>query len=499
MTRGELTPHALQRVPVVVWAALVGVTVLIAHLPSFAHTLMDGDEAIYGSIAALMNMGDPLYGSGGVDNKPPGIFWLYALTFRGFGNYQMTAVHVVGFAAVAATCLLIFLLARSLAGTRAGLLAGLFYGLLTAAGNPRLLAANTEVFMMLPLAASVLLTVRRRWFWSGVLMVVAGAFRQSAAIDLILSGFAILWLEPKGSRLRATSLLGGGLIAGLAAGAVAVAATGSIGGFWRWTVGSLYGYASNNWNPGLVWSRAQDSLVPFVFYMSVFWIAALAWTARWRSLDARGRLMVVWLIVGMVGSLAGGHLSWHYFIQAMGPLAVLAALAFDRIQLRRFAVGAAAVGILLPAAAWWSYDLRADPLTYDSAPAPQDVAVAAYIHDHTAASDRVFVWGVWPALYVESDRVMASRFPGFLRGFARGSGLPPDNWDTTPDVWPLLQSDLTANPPALIVDTSPANWSSFAVYPMSNYPVLADFVAAHYHVVATVDGVVIYARTMTAT
>jgi hypothetical protein len=91
---------------------------------------------------------------------------------------------------------------------------------------------------------------------------------------------------------------------------------------------------------------------------------------------------------------------------------------------------------------------------------------------------------------------MASRFPGFLRGFTRGSGLPPNNWDTAPDVWPALASDLARNPPALIVDTSSADWSDFAMYPIRNYPVLADLVASHYHPVATVGGVVIYARSV---
>ena len=95
---------------------------------------------------------------------------------------------------------------------------------------------------------------------------------------------------------------------------------------------------------------------------------------------------------------------------------------------------------------------------------------------------------------VESDRVQSSRFPGFLRGFDRGSDLPPNNWDTSPDVWPELRSDLQRNPPALIVDTAAADWSDFANYPMSNYPVLAQLVAADYRQVATVDGVVIYAR-----
>ncbi|MGH7764212.1 MAG: hypothetical protein ACREOM_07330 [Candidatus Dormibacteraceae bacterium] len=125
---------------------------------------------------------------------------------------------------------------------------------------------------------------------------------------------------------------------------------------------------------------------------------------------------------------------------------------------------------------------------------PQHEAVAAYIRDHTSPSARVFVWGDWPALYVESDRLMSGRFPGFLRGFARGIALPPNNWDTAPDVWPLLQADLDADPPALIIDTAAAGWSDFSMYPMSSYPVLADLVAARYHAVATVDSVVIYAR-----
>ena len=479
---------------IALWAALVGITVVFAHLPSFAHRLLDGDEAIYASIAALMNTGEPLYGAGGVDNKPPGIFWVYATTFRAAGTYQMTAVHAVGLAVMLATCALLFVIGRDLGGVRTGLLAALFYGVLTAAGNPRLLATNTEILMMLPLVASVLLMLRRHWLWSGLLLVAAGAFRQVAAVNVILVVFAILWLEPPGSRRRAAALFGGGIVAGLAAGALALLVSGSLAGFWRWTVSSLYGYASTNWIPSFVWLRAKDSIIPFVIDMAVLWIAAIALATQWRRLDTKERLVMVWLVVAMVGSVAAGHLSWHYFIQAMGPLAVAGALAFERLTLRRWVVAVAALGILVPAAGWWAYDLGADPLTYDfGAPVPQHGAVAAYIRDHTTPDQRVFVWGDWPALYVESDRLMSSRFPGFLRGFGRGSGIPPDNWDTKPDVWPALESDLNAHPPALIVDTASAGWSDFSMYPMSNYPVLADLVASRYHAVATVDGVVIYA------
>jgi hypothetical protein len=200
----------------------------------------------------------------------------------------------------------------------------------------------------------------------------------------------------------------------------------------------------------------------------------------------------------VAGSLAGGHLSWHYFIQVMGPLALLAAFAIDGAlegSRRRLVTGATIAGLAVPMLYWAVYDVAADPLTYDvSGSIPQHQLVATYIHDHTMPGDRVFVWGDWPALNVESDRLMASRFPGFLRGFSRGSSQPPNNWDTTSDVWPLLKADLDRNPPALIVDTAAAGWSDFSMYPMRNYPVLADLVTSHYHAMATVDGVVIFAR-----
>src|ERR1700730_16374333 len=99
------------------WAGVVTATVVVAHLPSFLHRLLDGDEAIYGSIAALLNTGGPLYGSGGVDNKPPGVYWVYAAPFQAAGTYQMTAIHVVGLAAILATCALLFGIGRDLAGT----------------------------------------------------------------------------------------------------------------------------------------------------------------------------------------------------------------------------------------------------------------------------------------------------------------------------------------------------------------------------------------------
>jgi hypothetical protein len=480
------------------WTAIATICVIALHVPSFVHRLMDGDEAVYGAIAALMNQGGRLYADGGVDNKPPGIYWTYAATFEAFGRYQMTAVHAVELLAIAATCGVLVAVGWMMSCRRVGILAALLYGALTASGNPRLLAANSEVFMVLPLTAAFLLLLRRQWFWSAVLMVMGGAFKQVAAVDVLLLPLALLLFEAPPRRVRGALLFGAGLAAGLAAGAALLAVTGSIPGFWRWTVETLVGYASGNWTPANVWSRAQGSLVPFLLWGVFAWIAALAFAVRWRRLAPAEKLAVAWLALSFIGAMAAGHLAWHYFIQVMPPLALLAALMVERAlrwQSWRRAVAAIAVlGVAIPAVYWFSFDLTADPLTYDWTGAPaQHQAVADYIAAHTRPGDRLFVWGVWASLYVESDREMATRFPQFLSGYPRGSGPAPLAWDTAADVWPLVVSDLERNPPALIVDTSSAGWSDFT-YPMSDYPLLGDYVAAHYRQVATVDGVAIYAR-----
>src|SRR5437016_10697115 len=218
-----------KRMAPAVWLAAVGGVVAVLHLPEFTHRLLDGDEAIYSSIAVLMNRGGSLYAAGGVDNKPPGIFWVYSAVFKLAGDYQMTAVHAAGFVAMAGTCVLLYLITRDLAARRAGLLAALFYGILTAAGNPRLLASNTEIFMMLPLTASVLLMLRRRWTWSGLMLVAAGTFRQPAAASLLLVPVAIAWLESlPPSRMAAAVRVTTGLVLGLILGAVVLMTTSSL-------------------------------------------------------------------------------------------------------------------------------------------------------------------------------------------------------------------------------------------------------------------------------
>src|SRR5260370_25261163 len=88
---------------------------------------------------------------------------------------------------------------------------------------------------------------------------------------------------------------------------------------------------------------------------------------RWRRLDPGQRLVIAGLVWSALGSLAGGHLSWHYFIQVMGPLALLAAFAVDsalRTPLRKRVAVIVAIRIAVPALACGAYDVAGNPVTY---------------------------------------------------------------------------------------------------------------------------------------
>ena len=452
---------------------------------TLAHRLLDPDEAGYSAIAALMNAGGRLYADGGVDNKPPVIFWVYSLIFRAFGRYDLTAVHALKIAVVLATAGFVALIARRLAGEAAAAGAALLYIAFTAAGYGNLAAANTEVFMMLPATASFWLLLERRWLLSGAVLAVAVLTKQVAAVQVLLYPAAAILLH---LRARAVVEAAAGFGIGLAVLLGIVAVTGSLAGFWQWAVLALVtGYGPSAWTGGQVLRDAGNGLVPWLLATPLLTVPALLRLALVRAAGTEERLTQAWLVVSAAGAVAGGHFFGHYFIELVGPLAALSAVAVTGLAMRgraRVAAAAVVAALAVPAVVTVLQDYSGTGVQSD----PASVYVAA----HSGPADRVFVWGNSPQVYVYSGLVPGTRFPGFLRGFPRSEGLAPRSWDTTAEVWPQLAADFDSHPPLYVVDTSTAGWSAFGLYPMSRFPVLPEIVAARYELVAEVDRVAIY-------
>ncbi len=233
--------------------------------------------------------------------------------------------------------------------------------------------------------------------------------------------------------------------------------------------------------------------------------AAAGWQRTTVDVDHSRDLGVIfvagWALCAAAMTCLGGRFYDHYFPAAIPPLAALGAAGWWRLRSvawRRVLATLAFIPIALCAYAGWNFEGAMRVL---GDPRPQYLGIADYVREHTRPDDRVFVWGYFPLIYVAADRLAASRFVGchYLTGYAAiglGRKLPPDVEDALgiPGGFQILVDELEAARPPILVDTAPADLHHWARYPLSRYPVLDAYVAAHYVREAEVQGAVIYRR-----
>ena len=490
---------------------VVGLVVTVIHAPLLTKPFVDSDEAVYASIAALTNSVGRLYAEGGVDNKFPGIFWIYAAVFRVFGQYSMNAVHVLTIVFVLATCAVLGRIVSRIGNESAVWLVALFYGIATTLYTPKMLGANTEIFTMLPISIAVLLILpsvsSRRpglpsMYLAGALVGAAMVIRQLAAPNLLLiCAVPLFWRGTGWPRRIASSFvaaLGFATIAGFLV--YFFVQQGTLRDFWFWTVYVVsQRYLPDGWHytPPL---HQLGMLAETV----VFWGLIVLRARRRQELSFAEKAIFGWLVLSLAIVIFPGRFHPHYAIQAFAPLAILSALEFgQRLEearttkdwrLIRWSAGLLAALTLVFGTIAVFWEPFAEPNHFSRTP-PLYLQVARYVRETTAPNERIFVWGAYTPIYVMSDRLPASRFVAFKRGCGRDAHIPfADCWDSGPEMWPLLTEDLAANSPTLIVDTSPANLGDFAPYPIKNFPLLRELLATQYSNERNIDGVVIYRR-----
>lgn len=489
---------------------LVALVVTLIHAPLLTKPFVDSDEAVYASIAALTNRVGHLYAQGGVDNKFPGIYWIYALVFRIFGQYSMNAVHALTILVVLATSAVLGAIASHLANKSAAWLVALFYGVATTFYTPKMLAANTEIFAMLPISVAVLLCLpddssRRPGllpvYLAGLLIGTATVIRQLAALNLVLICALPLFWQGAGwlKRLAAASIavLGFTTVTGLLVYFFHV--QGTLYDFWFWTITVVWHrYLPEGWHFQLPLHQ-----LAMLAETAVFWILIVLRARRWRQFSLAEKALWAWLALSLAIVLFPGRFHPHYVIQVFAPLAILSAIEFRRcldeaskskyrhfVRLSTGLLAALTIVYGMVAVLWEPF-----APSYFSRSPPLYLQVARYVRETTATNDRIFVWGAYTPIYVLSDRLAASRFVAFKRGCGRSAESPfADCWDSGPEMWPLLARDLAASAPTLIVDTAAANLGDFGPYPIRSFPVLRDLLVTHYSQDRTINGVVIYRR-----
>lgn len=415
------------------------------------------DNCVYTRYARDWAAGARLY-SDRYEPKTPVVFWL----FRGLGAADprlTTYFAAAGLLAAAATVVRLAL--TPLAPTAAAVAPVALIAGVSAVGVHHLYDSFALPASVLAIAAfGVGVGLNSITFWPAVagaaFAVTAGLFPPAGLVAVALVPFAVWDVRAHGLRpflcratvfVAAATALAGAVIAHMVY-------SGYWGGFWD-AMRANRRYAAMDAEPVAVhltrWGAQVYRLAALLGPAAV--AAALGGLVvpalRWRSLSAGLRAWAVvaglWLAAAQAGTFPGGRHYANYYALLVGPLAVLAGLAFaavpDSPLTRRLLLGYATAVVLLSLLA-----NGRDGLRYrrnDLAARRTQIRDVTYYLNHMTSPDEpvlVTVWGDWAELYWQAPRPSPSRHI-----------IPWNLVDIRPEFFAEWAADVLAAPPRVIV------------------------------------------------
>lgn len=420
------------RVVLIVAILLIAVVrVRVADAP------LERDEGEYAYAGQLILQGVPPYQLA-YNMKFPGTYYAYALILAIFGGTPW-AIRIGLLFVNAGTTLLVFALARRLAGDLVAVIAAVTFALLSTDLWILGAFAHATHFALLPALAGLLLLLRAplpraRLLASGALLGLAILMKQHALFFGALAAMLLLWqARAEGTRkAREVGLQLGALALGAALPFVAMCALfyaqGVLGKFWFWTFRYAREYVSQ-----VPLSEAPGSLVYALRDVTTrtlpLWILAavglvLLWTTRW---ETRTRVFVTGVLLASLASVAPGfYFRQHYFILVLPALGLLAGIAVVSCArgLERFVTPAVARTLAVAVFALCVADYVRQERAYLFSLSPQEVSlsrygsnvfieaqeIAGYIRERTGEQDRIVVFGSEPEIYFYADRASATGY-----------------------------------------------------------------------------------------
>ncbi len=488
---------------------MLGIVLLtvVTRLPSLQHPQAIDDEETYSVVANVIADGGRPYVDA-VERKPPLLFWTYAAVVEAAGKYNWKALHAVALAWTLGTMAGLYVIGRGLFDRSSGLIAALLYSVFQPWGELRDLAFNGELMMNLPVVWAWAIGLRRspsrlrpELFLSGLLLGAGFLLKQPAAIAAVPLGVYLLLPAYRRSRaltpwqsLTQAALLTAGFAAALGVVALVLREQGILREAYFWTI-------TDQSIPHVFWTKGVLHTLAFIGLCLPLLIgavlAALAGDALWSGRHAERTALVGLVAASIIGVAAGARFYFHYYIQLIPPLALLAAPFYARLWSGRTP---AAHWLLRPTVtyAWLALTVVGFSVSHWLGLASQRATseTGRYLFERSAINDRIFVWGQAPRIYLEARRRPASRyvvtFPltGYVFGWSTQSisGIDTRKW-IVPGAWSALQEDFAKHPPAYIVDVQVPEKN--AHYPVRDFPILAGLLAKRYHPVArTAEGVI---------
>jgi 4-amino-4-deoxy-L-arabinose transferase-like glycosyltransferase len=440
-----------------------------------------------------------------VERKPPLLFWTYAGIFKVAGKFNWRALHIVALVWTLCAMAGLYVIGRELFDRNTGLIAAFFYGVFQPWLMWKNLSFDAEMVMNLPIIWAWAIAFRRgssrlrpELFAAGALLGAAFLLKQPAAVAAVPLGIYLLLPSYRASRsLRRMNsiiqavLLTAGFFAALGLVTIVLWKQGILYDAFYWTI-------ADHDVPHVFWQNGIARTLTFLGACLPLVIGAiLACQAKegiWVGRIAERAALLGLLAASAIGAAAGARFYPHYYVQLIPPLVLLAAPYYARLWSQMIRPP---YWFLRPEVtyAWLAFTIIAFSIKHWTGLAPRRVPSEAgqYLFTHSARSDRIFVWGQTPEIYLDAHRRPASRyittFP--LTGYVFGGPIP--GFDTRsrilPGAWTTLEQDFTRHPPTYIVDVQPDQKS--AQFPVKNFPMLAKLLVERYQPVArTAEGVI---------
>lgn len=414
-------------------ALVIGLFVIALRMPLMDLPL-ERDEGGYAFVAWRMLHGEMPY-TDFFTQKPPGIFIAYHAALR-LGGDSVVSFRAAAAVFAALSSVALFFLVRALLGFGAAVVSAVLLGFLSADPIIQGSIANTEVFMLPGLIAATAVFLKvvaasrapaGASLAVGVLLGVAAAFKQVAAVNAVFFALVLLFAAGSSAGGRARRL-------------VCFLGWATLGGLLVWGPIVLW----------LLWEGALAEAVDGILLHNLEYAQALPWSVQLEAIShytrplfpsqgpawllAAGGLAALaarkdrfpalflggWAVANAVGVSASGRYFPHYFQQLLPVVAAavsgLLLLPWPRAavprRLRDAIVCALAVGPLAAVAAsfWGLSPADAVERIYPANPFEAMPAIAGEVAALTRPDDRVFVFGADPEILYYAKRRSATRY-----------------------------------------------------------------------------------------
>ena len=372
----------------------VGVLVALACLRLCFAGVLWSDEDYHMAAAIQILHGKLPYRDFWYD-KPP----LAALYYLLMGALPGLILRLWDAAYILLCCFLAYKLAKAWWGEAEGRLAALFVAFFTTFYLPAAVIPFAPDALLIAPHLAAIYFARQGRAWAAGLVCGLGFWINVKAVFVVAA--CAIWVLP--------SLLAFG--ACVALGALVLAATGALPGYWEqvWAWGLAYAPGAPVPHPFALAAERIGHWLGFHAALALTWLNGV-----WHEARSERWKLVAWLAISFAAVCFGNHFAPRYFFQMLPPLAVVGArgavLAFQ--QRKRLATAAVTLLLLVPLVRFAPRYVRmaAHEPWGDIALNLDSQQVAWQINSQKRPADTLFVWGYRPDMYVYTRLSSASRF-----------------------------------------------------------------------------------------